>query len=323
MKALVTGANGFTGSHLVKTLLNQGYNVKALVRKTSNLSRLKNLDLELVYGDVTDQESLKEAIKDIDVIFHIAAYVELGLVNEEEMREVNVEGTRNILELALDYGVKKMVYCSTIGVFGDTQGKVIDEGFQRTQKDFSSAYDLTKYEAQKLVDKYAEKGLPVVSVMPSGILGADDPHFGPVFKLFLNNKLKLWVGGDRVTGVVHVDDLVDGIILASEKGKVGDYYILSSGDLTLREMFAILGEKTGISVPKEVPKFLAVIAGNVLDIIGQIFSWNPPLGRERLHYVYERCVRVSAEKACRELGWNPRSVNQTLMDILHDLENND
>lgn len=319
MKALITGANGFTGSHLVKTLLNKGYCVRGLVRKSSDLSRLENLDIELIYGDITDKNSLKEAIKDIDVIFHTAAYVELGLVNEEKMRQINVEGTENILELALDYGLKKMVYCSTIGIFGDTQGKVIDETFQRTQKDFSSAYDVTKYEAQKLVDEYAKKGLPVVSIMPSGIFGADDPHFGPVFKLFLNNKLKLWVGGDRITGIVHVDDLVEGMILASEKGKIGYYYILSSGDLTTREMFAILGEKTGISVPQEVPKFLAIIVGNILDIIGRLSSWNPPLGKERLHYVYDRCVRVSGAKACQDLGWNPRSVQQTLRDILHDL----
>lgn len=320
MKALVTGANGFTGSHLVKALLTKVYSVRALVRKSSDLSRLENLDIEIVYGDITDKSSLEEAIKDIDMVFHIAAYVELGLVDEDKMRKINVEGTRNILEVAFNNNIQKMVYCSTIGIFGDSQGKVIDETFKRTQTDFSSAYDITKYEAQQLVNEYANKGLPVISVMPSGIFGADDPHFGPVIKLFLNNKFKFWVGGERVTGIVHVDDAVEAMILAAEKGKVGEYYILSAGDLTTREMFAILGKKTGVSVPNEVPKFIAQILGNILDIIGRITSWNPPLGKERLHYVYERCVRVTGEKARRELGWQPRSVEQTLIDILNDLK---
>ncbi len=320
MKALVTGANGFTGSHLVKALLTKVYSVRALVRKSSDLSRLENLDIEIVYGDITDKSSLEEAIKDIDMVFHIAAYVELGLVDEDKMRKINVEGTRNVLEVAFNNNVQKMIYCSTIGIFGDSQGKVIDETFKRTQTDFSSAYDITKYEAQQLVNEYANKGLPVISVMPSGIFGADDPHFGPVIKLFLNNKFKFWVGGERVTGIVHVDDAVEAMILAAEKGKVGEYYILSAGDLTTREMFAILGKKTGVSVPNEVPKFIAQILGNILDIIGRITSWNPPLGKERLHYVYERCVRVTGEKARRELGWQPRSVEQTLIDILNDLK---
>jgi dihydroflavonol-4-reductase len=318
MKALVTGANGFTGSHLVKALLTKCYSVRALVRKSSNLSRLENLDIEIVYGDITDKSSLEEAIKDIDMIFHIAAYVELGLVDEDKMRKINVEGTRNVLEVAFNNNIQKMVYCSTIGIFGDSQGKVIDETFNRTQTDFSSAYDITKYEAQQLVNEYANKGLPVISIMPSGIFGADDPHFAPVIKLFLNNKFKFWVGGERVTGIVHVDDAVEAMILAAEKGKVGEYYILSAGDLTTREMFAILGKKTGISVPNEVPKFIAQIVGNTLDIIGRITSWNPPLGRERLHYIYERCVRVTGEKARRELDWQPRSVEQTLIDIIND-----
>jgi nucleoside-diphosphate-sugar epimerase len=278
--------------------------------------------VELVSGDVTDKQSLEVAMKDVDTVFHIAAYVELGLVDEEKMRQVNVEGTKNVLEVAFKCGIKKMVYCSTIGIFGDTQGQTIDETFQRTQKDFSSAYDITKYQGQQLVDEYAKKGLPVVSVMPSGILGADDPHFGPVLKLFLNNKLKFWVGGERVTGVVHVDDLVDGIILAAEKGDIGGYYILSSGDLTTREMFGILSQISGVAEPREIPKFLAIIVGNILDVVGRISGWNPPLGRERLHYVYERCVRVSGAKACRELGWQPRSVEQTLRDIVTGLKPN-
>lgn len=315
MKALVTGANGFTGSHLVKALEQQGHNVVGLVRKTSNLSGLSNCNLQFVYGDITDKNALSTAMQGVDTVFHTAAYVELGIVDEAKMARVNVEGTRAILEVAQATGVSKVVYCSTIGVFGDTKGAIINETFQRTQTDFSSAYDITKYEAQQLVDQFAAQGLPVVSILPSGIFGADDPHFGPVMQQFFKGGLKLWAGGDRITGIVHVDDLVAAMILAAEKGSLGNYYIISAGDLTTREMFNILSKASGVPVPREAPKALVRLVGNILDPIGRMLKWQPPISRERVHYVYDRCVRVDASKARQELGWQPRSVSQTLQEI--------
>ena len=315
MKAFVTGANGFTGSHLVKGLLKNGHSVTGLVRPTSDLSRLANCDVKLVYGDVSDRSVLAEAIADVDAVFHVAAYVELGLVDEGRMERANVEGTKAVMEVARDAGVAKIVYCSTIGVFGDTRGKVIDESFQRTQKEFSSAYDSTKYRAQEIVDRLAAEGLPVVSLMPSGIFGKDDPHFGPIIELFRQGKLKYWVGGDRFTGIVSVDDLVEAMLLAVEKGKSGERYIISAGELTTREMFALLSRETGVPEPTEVPEPVVRILGNVLDVAGRLFSWNPPLSRERVHYIYDRCVRVDGSKARRELGWQPLSVEETLRSL--------
>lgn len=320
MKALVTGANGFTGSHLVKALEQRGDRVVALVRKSSNLARLSDCNVQLVYGEITDRDALLQAMTEVDTVFHTAAYVELGLVNEVEMQRVNVEGTRAVLEVAQAAGVSKVVYCSTIGVFGDTDGKVVDETFKRTQTNFSSAYDRTKYEAQQLADRFASQGLAVVSILPSGIFGADDPHFGPVMQQFLKGRLKLWVGGDRITGIVHVDDLVAAMSLAAEKGKTGEHYIISAGDLTTREMFEILAKETGIPVPSEAPKPLVRLVGNILDPLGRILKWQPPLSRERVHYVYDRCVRVDATKARQELGWQPRSVSETLREIVRDMQ---
>jgi dihydroflavonol-4-reductase len=315
MKALVTGANGFTGSHLVKALKKQGHSVVCLVRKSSNLSRLSDCNVQFVYGDFTDKNTLSTAMTGVDTVFHTAAYVELGIVDEAKMARVNVEGTRAVLEVAQSLGVSKLVYCSTIGVFGNTQGAIINETFQRTQTDFSSAYDRTKYEAQQLVDQFAAQGLPVVSILPSGIFGADDPHFGPVMQQFFKGGLKLWAGGDRITGIVHVDDLVAAMLLAAEKGKYGDYYIISAGDLTTREMFNILSKESGVPVPYEAPKPLVRLVGNVLDPIGRLLKWQPPISRERVHYVYDRCVRVDATKARQKLGWQPRSVEETLREI--------
>lgn len=323
MKALVTGANGFTGSHLVRALEQRGNTIVGLVRKSSNLARLADCQPRLVYGDITDRQTLQAAMQGVDVVFHTAAYVDLGLVDVAEMERVNVGGTRTVLEVAKAVGTAqepplypKIIYCSTIGVFGDSQGCVIDESFQRTQQDFSSAYDRTKYLAQQLVDQFAAAGLPVVSLMPSGILGPDDPHFGPVVQQFLKGRLKVWAGGDRITGVVHVDDLAQAMILAAERGQPGEHYIISAGDLATRDMFAILSKVTGIPAPREAPAPLVRVAGKVLDGIGRLIGWNPPLSRERVHYIYDRCVRVQATKAERELGWQPRPVEAVIRELI-------
>lgn len=313
MKALVTGACGFTGSHLVRALERRGDSAIALVRSSSNLTRLSDCHAQLVYGDITDRHALRAAMIGVDTVFHTAAYVELGLVNEAQMERVNVQGTQAVLEVAQAVGVSKLVHCSTIGVFGDTNGIVVNETFKRKQTSFSSAYDRTKYEAQQLVDQFAKLGLPVVSILPSGIYGPDDPHFGPVIQQFLKGRLKLWAGGERITGIVHVDDLAEAMILAAEKG-VGNY-IISAGELSTREMFEILSQETSIPVPQEAPEPLVRLVGNLLDPVGRLLKWQPPLSRERVHYIYDRCVRVDASKARQELGWHPRSVLETLREI--------
>ncbi len=316
MKALVTGANGFTGSHLVRALEQRGDSVIGLVRSSSNLTRLRESHAQLVYGDITDRDALRAAMTGVDTVFHTAAYVELGLVNEAQMERVNVQGTQAVLEVAQGAGVSKLVYCSTIGVFGDTNGQVVNETFKRTQTDFSSAYDRTKYEAQQLVDQFAKRGLPVVSILPSGIYGPDDPHFGPVIQQFLLGRLKLWAGGKRITGIVHVDDLADAMIVAADKGVPKEHYIISAGELTTREMFEILSQETNIPVPREAPEPLVRLVGNLLDPVGRLLKWQPPLSRERVHYIYDRCVRVNADKARQELGWHARSVLETLQEIV-------
>ncbi len=316
MKALVTGASGFTGSHLVRSLEQQGHTVTGLIRRSSSRDRLAGCQLELVYGDITDRNILQAAMTGVDTVFHTAAYVELGLVNAAEMERVNVEGTRTVLEAAQAVGVSKLVYCSTIGIFGHTENQVVNESFKRVQTDFSSAYDRTKYQAQQLVDQFARQGLPVVSVLPSGIFGPDDPHFGTVVQQFFKGRLKLWAGGDRITGIVHVDDLATAMILAAERGKPGAHYIISAGDLSTHEMFELFSQETGIPVPREAPKSLVRLVGNLLNPVGRLFSWQPPLSRERVHYIYDRCVRVDASKAFQELGWQPRPVSKVLQELV-------
>lgn len=315
MKALVTGASGFTGSHLIQALEQQGHTVVGLVRQSSDLACLGDRPGKLIYGDITDRDALKAAMVDVDTVFHTAAYVELGVVNGAEMERVNVQGTRAVLEVAQMAGISKVVYCSTIGIFGHTGNQVVNETFKRVQTDFSSAYDRTKYQAQQLVDRFVAQGLPVVSILPSGIFGPNDPHFGAVIQQFLKGRLKFWAGGNRITGIVHVDDLATAMILAAELGKPG-HYIISAGDLSTRQMFKLLGQEVGIPAPSEAPKSLVRMVGNLLDPVGRLFSWQPPLSRERVHYIYDRCIQVDATKARQELGWQPRPVPEVLRELV-------
>ncbi|MBT9311191.1 NAD-dependent epimerase/dehydratase family protein [Leptothoe kymatousa] len=320
MKALVTGANGFTGSHLVNLLASQGHSVVGLVRRTSNLDRLDGLDVQLVYGDITDAAVLKSAMAGVDVVFHIAACVDLGIVDAARMERVNVTGTRTVLgAIRAQTTPPKLIYCSTIGIYGDTAGQVIDETYQRTQQGFSSAYDETKFKAQQLVNQHVAEGYSAVSLMPGGIFGADDPHFGPVVKLFLKGRLPIWPGCDRITGIVHVDDLVQAMVLAVEKAPSGEHFIISAGELSIGEMFQILGDAAGVKAPADAPKPLVRAIGGILDPIGKAFSWNAPLNNELVHYIYDRCVRISGEKAMRDLGWQPRPVPEILTGIAKQL----
>jgi nucleoside-diphosphate-sugar epimerase len=116
-----------------------------------------------------------------------------------------------------------------------------------------------------------------------------------------------------------VDDLAEAMILAAQKGKPGEHYIISAGELTTREMFNLLGQETGIPVPREAPKPIVTLVGNLLDPVGRLLKWQPPLSRERVHYIYDRCVRVDATKARQELGWHPRSVSDTLREIVQTM----
>lgn len=320
MKAFVTGANGFTGSHLVRSLIARGIEVVGLVRAGSDRHRLAGVPVEIVTGDVGDRAALNRGMAGADWVFHTAAYVQLGIVDGVRMHQINVDGTANVMAAAQAAKVRKIVYFSTIGIYGDTAGRIVDESFVRRQARFDSPYDRTKYVAQQHVNRLAQSGLPVVSVMPSGIFGGDDPHFGPVIRQFLKGGLKVWAGGDRPTGIVHVDDLVAGAILAAEQAPPGSHYILSAGDLTTRDMFACLGRDAGLQPPAEAPRWLVRLVGNLLDPVGQLLSWQPPLSRERVRYIYDRCVRVSSAKARRELGWQPRPVAQVLADVVREIQ---
>lgn len=172
MKAFVTGGTGFIGGHVIQKLVARGYEVVALSRNDRGAAKVEALGARAAQGDITDPESMREAMQGSQVVFHIAALYQVGKGNLPQMEQVNVEGTRKVLTLAHELGIPKIVYTSTVGVFGDTHGKVYDETYRRVTPPKTSAYELTKWRAHYEVAKpLIEAGAPIVIVMPGGVYG--------------------------------------------------------------------------------------------------------------------------------------------------------
>ena len=260
MKTLVTGGTGFVGSHLVRELLKRGQDVRCLVRPTSRVDNLKDLPIEPVCGDLRDLETLKQAAKGCDVVYHCAADYRLWCKDPTEMYANNVEGTRNVMQAALDEGVRRVVYTSTVGCLGlNHDGTSANEDTPVTLEEMVGHYKRSKFLAEEEVRAFARRGLPVVIVNPSTPVGELDIKPTPTGKIivdFLRGKMFGYV--DTGMNLIDVKDCAEGHVLAAEKGRIGERYILGSRNLTLIELFDALASVTEIPSPKtRVPHWVA------------------------------------------------------------------
>ncbi len=263
MKALVTGATGFIGANLVRELLKQDYQVRALVRKGSSLKNIAGLKIETTYGDLWDRDSLDRALKGCDVLFHAAASYTFWTPKPQAVYETNVRGTGNLLISAMDNGIKKVVYTSTESTIGiDHNGCLGTEAEQCSINNLHSHYKKSKLMAEQLALKLCQEGLPLVVVNPTTPVGGFDIKPTPTGELivrFLNRRMSAYV--NTGLNVVDVEDVARGHVLALEKGRIGERYILGNRNLTLREILGILEQITGIEAPRfRVPIWGALIA---------------------------------------------------------------
>ncbi len=319
MKCLVTGATGFIGSNLVRVLLEKGFPVRALTRNNSNCSNLKNLKVELCYGDLLDYKSLEKALKGCTFLFHVAAHYSFWDSSKDLIYRINVDGTKNILKAAEETGIKKIVYTSTVGCIGLPQnGKPGDENSPLAAKTLSNSYKHSKYLAEKEAFKFFENGLPVVIVNPSTPVGPGDIKPTPTGKIivdFLNRKIPAYV--DTGLNLIDVRDCALGHILAMEKGKPGERYILGNQNLSFKEILLLLEEITGLKAPKfKFPYALALIAANINEVISDYITKSPPkipLGGVKMakYYMY-----FNSSKAVKELGLPQNSVKKALEDAV-------
>ena len=264
MRVLVTGATGFVGGNLARELWSRGYEVRALARPGSNTLTTKGTGIERVAGDILDRESLDRVIEGCQAVFHCAAAYTFWSRDPEGVRRVNVEGTVNVLESAAAAAVERVVYTSTvstIGIPGD--GGLADEWTPLTPKALHGHYKESKFEAEQKALKLAGKGVPVVVVNPTAPVGPWDVKPTPTGKIildFVRRKIPAYLATGM--NLVDVADVSAGHILALERGRDGERYILGNRNVTLKEMFAMLSNITGLSAPRvRLPYWLVVGAG--------------------------------------------------------------
>jgi nucleoside-diphosphate-sugar epimerase len=304
MKVLVTGATGFVGGHLVKRLMDDGYSVRALVRKGRNV---KGFDrkVEVVYGDIVDPASLDNAILNVDTVYHLAAMVKEAGVPDSLFWDVNVKGTENLLETSHRHGVKRFIHISTCGVHGDIKNPPAKEDSPFNPEDI---YQKTKIESERIADSFRKKGLPVVIIRPAGVYGPGDKRIYKLFKLIKERKFFMVGDGKTFLHLVYIDDLIDSIILAGEvAGAEGEAFLIGGEKyLTLNELVKIIAETIGIPLRRlRLPVFPVRILAMVMEFTFKPLRIEPPLFRRRVDF-FTKNRAFDISKAKRILGYSPK-----------------
>ncbi len=310
MRALVTGATGFIGYHVAKLLNENGTHVVALVREGSDTSALEAIGIELAKGDVRDLSSLRTALKGCRQIYHLAADYRIWVKDPKVMYEVNVQGTRNVMEAALRSGVERVVYTSTVGVLAAcSNGKPSSEETPVSIKDMVGHYKRSKFIAETNVHGYIEKGVPIVIVNPTTPVGPMDRKPTPTGKIivdFLNGRVPAYL--DTGLNFVDVEDVAAGHLLAARHGRIGQRYILGNKNISLKDFFKCLADITGVKPPKvRLPYFPVLLAAYADEALSRMTGRYPriPLTGVKMarKYMYFDC-----SKAERELNMPQNSV---------------
>lgn len=306
VKALVSGANGFTGSYLTKHLLEKGYEVRVLVRKGSNLSTLDGLDVEYAYADLSDDAPLDESVMaGIDIVYHIAALFRAENVPKQLFWDVNVSGTEKMLKAAKVAKVKRFVHCSTVGVQGEIENPPAKEDAPYKPGDY---YQESKRDGEILaLEFFKREELPGTVVRPVGIYGPGDDRFLKLFRYIYNDKFRMIGSGNVLYHMTFVEDLVRGIALAGEKeAGLGEIFTIGGeGYVTLNEMVAEISKVYDKPVSKfRIPVWPVWTAGLLCEILCKPLGIDPPIYRRRVDFfIKDRAFDIS--KAKQKLGYKP------------------
>ena len=301
---LVTGATGFIGWHITRKLLARGTKVRALVRPAG---RVREVEVETITGDLRDRESLQRAVAGCSVVYHVAADYRLWAKDPGELFRSNVDGTRNLLLAARSAGVERVVYTSTVGCIGIPRDKPGNEDVAVSIEEMTGAYKQSKFQAERVAVEFAQSGLPVVIVNPTAPVGDHDFRPTPTGKIivdFLKGAMPAFV--DTGLNLVDVEDTAEGHLLACERGKVGERYILGCENLTLEQILGRLAQVSGIKAPRlRIPYPVAYLAGVISTGWANLSGHEPRAPLDAVRMARKRMF-VSSEKARRELGFNPR-----------------
>ncbi len=305
-RILVTGATGFTGSHLCDRLVEQGHPVRVLVRRPQQAELWSRMGVEAVVGDLRDASSLVRAASNIDLIYHIAASFRAENVGAAEMWETNVKGTQSLLDAAIQAGVKRFVHCSTVGVHGDIEHPPATE---RAPYRPGDRYQTSKTDGERLVLTYMHDGrLPIVVFRPGGIYGPRDLRFLKLFKAIQRRQFVMLGKGEVLYQLIYIDDLIDGIMLCGMAPQAaGQVYILTgAAPVTLNQLVETLAGVLGRSLPRwRLPVMPFYVAGALCEWVCKPLGMHPPLYRRRVDF-FRKTRSFDIHKARAELGFHPR-----------------
>ena len=315
MTILVTGAAGFVGSHVARQLAGTGQSVRVLIRPNSNLRSLEGLRAERIEGDLRDAGSLERAMKGVRRVFHVAADYRLWARHPEEIYESNVEGTRRLFEIAAREGVERIVYTSTVATVAvPGHGDALpNEETRATLDEMIGHYKRSKFLAEEEARKAAAAGAPIVIVNPTTPVGPGDWKPTPTGRIivdFLNGKMPAYV--DTGLNLAPVEDVAAGHLLAAERGRTGERYILGGRNMTLKQILDALAAITGRPAPRvKIPHVVALAAGYADEFIARLTGREPQIPVEGVKMSRHRMF-VASEKAERELGYRPGPVEAAL-----------
>jgi dihydroflavonol-4-reductase len=321
VKAFVTGGTGFIGQRLVHALRERGDEVVALVRSRDRGRKLESMGAQLHEGDLSDQEALQSAMSGCDAVFHGAAIYKVGIPKSEheEMYDANVRGTEHALDAAIGAGVPRIVYISTINVFGNTRGEVVDEGYERdtSGNGFLSYYDETKWRAHQVALDRVAKGAPIVIVQPGGVYGpGDHSEVATMIDQVRTGKLLALPFPDTGLNLVFVDDVAAGCLLAHDVGEIGQSYVLGGEIATMRKLVDKVAEIDGKKAPKrDMPTGVLKAVAPAGPVIGKIMGF-PPNFRELISASDGVTYWARDDKARQQLGYSPRDLDTGLRQTL-------
>lgn len=317
MQAFVTGGTGFIGANLIRLLLQQGYTVRSLARSTSALGNLQGLDVEIVQGDLSDPELWKQ-MQGCQVLFHVAAHYSLWQADREMLYRCNVEGTRHVLAAAKLAGIERTVYTSSVAAIGAGEnGAVVDETHQSPLEKLVGHYKQSKFLAEQEALKAAQAGQDVVIVNPSSPIGPWDHKptpTGDIILRFLRRQMPFYL--DTGLNFIHVRDVAWGHLLALQKGKTGDRYILGNQNLTLKALLDLLAHLTGLSAPsRSVPDWLPLSVAWIDEMLLAPLGKTPSVPIDGVRMA-KQFMYYDATRAVQELGLPQTPITTALKDAV-------
>jgi nucleoside-diphosphate-sugar epimerase len=320
VRVFLTGGTGFVGLATVRALRARGDDVVALVRSPSKVTASRDLGVTLVEGDLSSKETLRGAMDGSDAVLHIAGSYKIGIPASERpaMFEANVRGTETILDAAADAGMPRIVYVSTVNVFGNTKGKVVDETYRRDPAEgYLSYYDETKFLAHRMAEEHIVKGAPIVIVQPGGVYGpGDHSQVGSTIEQVRTGKLRARSFPGTGLTFVHVDDVASGILLALDRGRIGESYVLGGQITTLGDVIDRTAAIAGTKAPRmTIPPWITRAAIPIAPLVTKAMGLPPNL-RELIGSADGVTYWGSDEKARNELGYAPRDLDTGLRQTL-------